>query len=108
MTKAESDTQLKVWWSRQNQTDDQIYIDGGNSTDDSSKIIPTGDPDDDDDHDRLNPEDEQKIRVGIIVGAIISACIVVTIVACICKKRRDSKNSRAFSSFFADDGVLKH
>ena len=96
-------------WAKQNQTDDERIL-PANTTDDSSIIIPL-DPtndDDDDDHSRFNPTEEDKIRFGIIAGAIFSACVVVTIVACICKKRRDKKNSRAFSDFFADEGTLKH
>jgi len=109
----EADGYLQVLWAKQNSTIEKI--DEGNATDDSSKVIPT----DDDTIDylveeimsiiRFDPDEEDKIRIGIIAGAVISACVVVTIIACICKKRRDGKNSRAFSDFFADDsGQLKH
>ena len=105
----EADGYLQILWAKQNSTIEKI--DEGNATDDSSKVIPTDDTSggDDDNHDRFDPDEEDKIRIGIIAGAVISACVVVTIIACICKKRRDGKNSRAFSDFFADDsGQLKH
>ena len=94
------DDYIQMLWSKSKLIE---VIDEGNSSQDQSKVIPTDDSGDDDDHNRWNPTDEEKIRIGIIAGAVISACVVVTIVACICKKRRDSKNSRAFSDFFADD-----